>query len=81
MAASLSQHRADWGITIEPVAKYYDLQFIPVREEFYDFIIPADRRMKKSIVAFIHILNTAEYQDELKKNGFLIRNETGQWAE
>lgn len=79
VAASLSQKRADWGVTIESVARFYDLAFIPIRAEHYDFIVPEDRAERPAVQEFIRILNSPEYQNEIQANFFQIRKETGQW--
>jgi putative molybdopterin biosynthesis protein len=43
VAAAVAQGRADWGITIESVAREAGLRFRPLRTESYDFALPADR--------------------------------------
>ena len=43
VAAAVSQGRADWGVTIETIAVQSGLRFQPLRAEYYDFAIPADR--------------------------------------
>ena len=39
VAAAVAQHRADWGMTIAPVAHASELGFIPFAEEHYDFAL------------------------------------------
>ena len=39
VAAAVAQHRADWGMTIAPVAHAAGLGFIPLAEEHYDFAL------------------------------------------
>ena len=39
VAAAVAQHRADWGMTIAPVAHASGLGFIPLAEEHYDFAL------------------------------------------
>ncbi len=43
VAAAVSQGRADWGVTIETVARQAGLRFQTLQAEYYDFAIPADR--------------------------------------
>ena len=43
VAAAIAQGRADWGVTIETVARETNLRFRPLRAEKYDFAVPADR--------------------------------------
>ena len=39
VAAAVAQNRADWGMTIAPVAQAAGLGFIPLAEEHYDFAL------------------------------------------
>ena len=39
VAAAVAQGRADWGMTIAPVAHASGLGFIPLAEEHYDFAL------------------------------------------
>jgi putative molybdopterin biosynthesis protein len=43
VAAAIAQGRADWGVTIETVARETNLRFRPLRAERYDFAVPKDR--------------------------------------
>ncbi|MHA7836266.1 MAG: molybdopterin biosynthesis protein [bacterium] len=43
VAAAVAQGRADWGVTIETVAREAGLRFEPIRAEEYDFVIPVAR--------------------------------------
>jgi putative molybdopterin biosynthesis protein len=81
VAAAITQNRADWGMTIEPVARAYGLQFVPVREESYDFMIPVARAGRPEVILFQQLLASFELQCKLKSMGFLIRTETGRWAD
>ena len=40
VAAAVLQGRADWGVTLEPIARQAGLGFLPVQEEHYDFVVP-----------------------------------------
>ena len=79
VAAAINQQRADWGVTIEPVARLYGLSFIPIRMEEYDFAIPEIKSGRPEVSAFQNLLLSTEFQTELQKMGFIIRPETGQW--
>ena len=46
VAAAVAQHRADWGMTIAPVAHASDLGFIPLAEEHYDFALVTARKQR-----------------------------------
>jgi putative molybdopterin biosynthesis protein len=56
VAAAIEQERADWGVGIEPVAKLYQLGFIPVAPEQYDFLVVERRSGRPAIRAFLAAL-------------------------
>ena len=56
VAAAVAQKRADWGVTIEPIAREAGLRFRPLRAEAYDFAIPADRWERPAVVALRRLL-------------------------
>lgn len=70
VAAAISQHRADWGIAIESVAKNYGLCTLPIREEHYDFVIRRANSQKPAIVSFRRLLDSAEGLQILNRLGF-----------
>ncbi|MGB9729056.1 MAG: molybdopterin biosynthesis protein [Thermoprotei archaeon] len=80
VAAAIAQGRADVGVAIKSVADAYDLDFIPIGEEFYDFLIPIDRLEKTSVKKFINTLKSQEFANELQKrlSGYKIHKDTGQ---
>lgn len=80
VAAAVSQQRADWGVTIEPVARLYGLGFIPIRLEEFDFVIPVSKTDKQEIVEFQRLLTSVSFQEKLQQMGFITSPETGQWA-
>ena len=43
VAAAVVQGRADWGVTLDTVARAAGLGFIPVQHEQYDFVVPHAR--------------------------------------
>lgn len=70
VAAAIQQQRADWGIAIETVARDYDLGFIPVREEHYDFVTPRNRANSPAIQAFRQLLSEPVTRTHLISLGF-----------
>lgn len=52
VAAAVVQGRADWGMTLDTIARRAGLGFIPVQHEQYDFVIPKARARRASVVAF-----------------------------
>jgi putative molybdopterin biosynthesis protein len=49
VAAAIAQGRADWGVTIETVAREAGLRFEPLRGEEYDFAVPRSRRDRPAL--------------------------------
>ena len=72
VAAAIAQERADWGVAIDTVARQYDLGFIPLQEERYDFIVPTARLERAPVEAFRALLENREIRRELAALGFRI---------
>ncbi|MBW2715611.1 MAG: molybdopterin biosynthesis protein, partial [Deltaproteobacteria bacterium] len=71
VAAAVSQGRADWGVTIETVARQAALRFQPLQAEYYDFAIPADRWDRPAVRALRELLaDGGSVRAELIKLGF-----------
>src|ERR1051326_1328397 len=60
VAAAVAQHRADWGVTIAPVAHAAGLGFIPLAEEHYDFAVVSARKERPAVQAFLESLTSTE---------------------
>jgi putative molybdopterin biosynthesis protein len=56
VAAAVSQGRADWGVTIETIARQAHLRFQAVQAEYYDFAIPVDRWERPAVKALRRLL-------------------------
>jgi putative molybdopterin biosynthesis protein len=56
VAAAVVQGRADWGVTIETVARQSDLSFRALRSEHYDFAVPAARWERPAVAALRELL-------------------------
>jgi putative molybdopterin biosynthesis protein len=56
VAAAVAQKRADWGVTIETVARERGLRFRPLANECYDFAIPEDRWERPAVAALRRLL-------------------------
>jgi putative molybdopterin biosynthesis protein len=52
VAASVVQGRADWGMTLDTIARSAGLGFIPVQHEQYDFVVPTTRAERPGVAAF-----------------------------
>jgi putative molybdopterin biosynthesis protein len=70
VAAAIAQKRADWGLAIGAIAKAYDLGFLPLAEEHYDFAIHKSRIARPSVEAFIAALHHDEVRAALTQAGF-----------
>jgi putative molybdopterin biosynthesis protein len=70
VAAAVAQHRADWGMTIAPVAHAADLGFIPLAEEHYDFALVTARKQRPAVQAFFDALASEEARAALTQAGF-----------
>jgi putative molybdopterin biosynthesis protein len=70
VAAAVAQHRADWGMTIAPVAHASGLGFIPLAEEHYDFALVQARKQRGAVQAFLDALASQESRAALTKAGF-----------
>src|SRR3989440_10063037 len=69
-AAAIAQHRADWGVTIAPVAHASGLGFIPLTEEHYDFALVTARKERPAVQAFLQALASDEGRAALTQAGF-----------
>ncbi len=70
VAAAVAQHRADWGMTIAPVADAAGLGFIPFAEEHYDFALVTARKQRPAVHAFLLALASEEGRNALAEAGF-----------
>ena len=69
VAAAVVQGRADWGVTLETVARTAGLGFIPVQAEQYDFIVPRSRSGRPAVIAFKALLEDAQVRSALERLG------------
>jgi molybdopterin molybdotransferase/putative molybdopterin biosynthesis protein len=70
VAAAVAQQRADWGVTIAPVAHASGLGFIPLTEEHYDFALVSARKGRPAVQAFLQALASEESRAALQQAGF-----------
>lgn len=82
VAIAILSGKADAGIGIKTVASYYDLDFIPLRAEEYDFLIPKNKLDKPAVKLFLETLKSEEFKAELKKiDGLRVYERTGEMIE
>ena len=71
VAAAVTQKRADWGVTIETVARQAGLRFRSVRAEHYDFVVPADRWERSAVQRLARVLSEdGPVRESLRAFGF-----------
>lgn len=71
VAAAVAQGRADWGVTIETVARESGLRFRPLRSEHYDFVVPVSRLGRPAVRTLIRLLEPGSaLRSELEAAGF-----------
>ncbi len=71
VAAAVAQRRADWGVTIETVARRAGLRFRPLGPEHYDFAVPVDRWERPALRALRQALEAgSEVRAKLAQLGF-----------
>jgi putative molybdopterin biosynthesis protein len=69
VAAAVAQGRADWGMTLDTIARNAGLGFLPLQTEQYDFIVPLSRADRPGVVAFRALLQQASTQEALERLG------------
>ncbi|KNY28409.1 molybdopterin biosynthesis protein [Pseudobacteroides cellulosolvens] len=75
IAALVAAKNADVGLGIYSAAKIYGLDFIPVCQEEYDFIIPERFMEMKHVKTFLDILKSHEFKRILTEmEGYRIEN-------
>jgi putative molybdopterin biosynthesis protein len=77
VASLISSKSADVGLGIYSVANIYNLDFIPVFEEEYDFIIPEKYLELEKTKNFISILRSDEFKNIINNMGGYIAEEPG----
>lgn len=69
VAAAVRQGRADWGVTLDIIARNTGLGFIPVQHEDYDFVTPKSRADRPAVRAFRTLLGQAGTREALIRLG------------
>jgi putative molybdopterin biosynthesis protein len=74
VAAAISQGRADWGVTIETVAREAGLRFEPLRAEEYDFVVPEARWDRPALALLRSLLGDPDspLRGTLAEAGFVL---------
>jgi putative molybdopterin biosynthesis protein len=72
VAAAVVQGRADWGMTLDTIARSAGLGFIPVQHEQYDFVTPKARAERPSVKAFRARLDDPATREALARLGMTL---------
>ena len=73
VAAAVVQGRADWGVTLDTIARTAGLGFIPVQHEQYDFVTPNARAERPGVKALVERLADPATRLALARIGMKIR--------
>ena len=74
VAAAVVQHRADWGVTLDTIARRAHLGFIPVQHEQYDFVVPKARIERPGVKTFMSLLSKSATVDALVGLGMEVKS-------
>lgn len=79
VAAAVAHGRADVGVAIEAMSDAYSLDFVPLGEEIFDFLIPKQKMRKPSVSEFLRVLKSAAFARELPSRirGYTTLPDTG----
>jgi putative molybdopterin biosynthesis protein len=79
VAAAVLHRRVDVGLGIKTAAEMYGLDFVPVAEEYYDFLILRKRLQKEVVKSLLDTLRSNEFKSELseKAPGLVPTDKTG----
>lgn len=72
VAAAVASGRADWGMAIDVVAWKYDLGFVPVQEEHYDFVVPEGRLQRPGVRRLMELLQDPRTRADLAALGLRL---------
>ena len=78
VASQIANGKADVGVGAEKVAQIVNVDFIPLMKEQYDLVILKNKENEKLIEAVKEILQSTEFQNELRAIGGYDISKTGQ---
>ena len=79
VAASVAMAKADVGVGINAAAKRYGLDFLPIADEEYDFVVNSERLDKPAVSLFLETLRSDEFREKLTQEvlGLTSTDQTG----
>ena len=72
LPAAVAQRRADWGVTLDIVARRAGLGFLPVQDEHYDFVVPKSRATRSGVIALKALLLEPRIREALARLGMKV---------
>ncbi|MBC6972741.1 excisionase family DNA-binding protein [Bacillus sp. Xin] len=78
VASQIANGKADVGIGAEKIAQIVNVDFIPLMKEQYDLVILKNKENEQLIEAVKEILQSTEFQNELRAIGGYDISKTGQ---
>jgi putative molybdopterin biosynthesis protein len=73
VASAILTGKADVGLGIKTVADQNGLDFIPLRDEEYDFAVQKGRMDKPAVKAFLEVLGSGEFKKDIEGLGYRPR--------
>lgn len=77
VAEMVSDGQADVGLAVFAAAKRYKLDFIPLFEERFDFVIPADEFHSSKLSPVMDLVNSKQFKNDLLVLGGYDPHDTG----
>jgi putative molybdopterin biosynthesis protein len=78
VASAVASGRADVGVGVKAAAERYGLEFIPLAEEHYDFLVRRDRLNRPAVARFLELLRDPEVQGRMNRApGVMADADTG----
>ena len=77
VAAAVASGQADAGLGILAAARALELDFIPLRDERYDLVVPHAVRDLPQVEALRDVLDSAEFKDSVREMGGYDTSQTG----
>lgn len=77
VAASIAQGTADAGLGIYSAAQIYDLTFIPLELEQYDFLVSIEFYQSENFKKILEVLRSEEFSARLQKLGGYVLHASG----
>jgi len=77
VAAAVASGQADAGLGILAAARALELDFVPLRDERYDLVVPHAARNLPQVKALDDVLGSAEFRDSVREMGGYDTSQTG----